>query len=485
MTYDDKLPHLGALLFATGFYLIFFLANILNNIREQKKFLIVEILMLISNTFLYYSAGMYILADVEKGIYQGLFTALIAIFNLVFAYSLFRSKKVETNVLYLLIGLVLTFASLAAPVQLEGNYITLFWAMEAVLLLWLSQKSHIQLIKIASFIVMLLMLVSLLMDWGSIYNSYIDEKNPHTLFINQGLVTSLVSIVSILVYMKLLNNEPDELFSIKKNHIRTWFSVVFIAVTYVGLLLEVQYQVGYRIEHYAAHNLFIGVYQFGFMAVLIFWLNRKVELIRSVISIVLLVVASLSYVFYYNLMIAQLRDEYLTQHHYGFQYYFHFVLLLLFVCIIWQNRQLIFKTKAIVSPRIHLFNGLFCFLLIYLLSAEIEHLLVVSSYSGNDYTVIYETKNMVFKIIFPILWGLCSFGMMYFGMNTKNKTVRIISLIVFSITLLKLFIFDVTEMSEGGKIAAFISLGVLLLIISFMYQKLKKIIVDDEQKQHE
>ncbi|MBC7485242.1 MAG: DUF2339 domain-containing protein, partial [Cytophagaceae bacterium] len=70
----------------------------------------------------------------------------------------------------------------------------------------------------------------------------------------------------------------------------------------------------------------------------------------------------------------------------------------------------------------------------------------------------------------------------YIGMAKKIKTYRIISLVVFSITLLKLFIVDVTRMSEGGKIAAFISLGVILLIISFMYQKLKKIIIEDDKK---
>jgi hypothetical protein len=42
---------------------------------------------------------------------------------------------------------------------------------------------------------------------------------------------------------------------------------------------------------------------------------------------------------------------------------------------------------------------------------------------------------------------------------------------------------DIRGISEGGKIAAFISLGVLLLIVSFMYQRLKKIILADESKQ--
>ena len=50
---------------------------------------------------------------------------------------------------------------------------------------------------------------------------------------------------------------------------------------------------------------------------------------------------------------------------------------------------------------------------------------------------------------------------------------------LFFFALLKLFVVDVWDMPEGGRIAAFISLGVLLLVISFMYQKLRKIIFDD------
>ena len=67
-------------------------------------------------------------------------------------------------------------------------------------------------------------------------------------------------------------------------------------------------------------------------------------------------------------------------------------------------------------------------------------------------------------------------------MRFKRKDCRIISLTLFLIILLKLFIFDIRGISEGGKIAAFISLGVILLIVSFMYQKLKKLILEDDVK---
>ena len=71
---------------------------------------------------------------------------------------------------------------------------------------------------------------------------------------------------------------------------------------------------------------------------------------------------------------------------------------------------------------------------------------------------------------------------MIIGMKVKSRDLRIISLTLFLIIILKLFMFDIRGISEGGKIAAFIFLGVILLIVSFMYQKLKNLIlVDDSQ----
>ncbi len=161
---DDKMPpYSGALVFASLFYIIFLLMNIINNIKEKTEFNALEIGILLSNTFLYYSAGLLILNHIGGGDYRGLFTALIGMVNLVFAYGLYKNEKIDRNLIYLLIGLVLTFITLAAPVQLKGNHITLFWAAESVLLLWLSQKSGITLIKQSSVVV--LVVLGLVLLW--------------------------------------------------------------------------------------------------------------------------------------------------------------------------------------------------------------------------------------------------------------------------------------------------------------------------------
>jgi uncharacterized membrane protein len=71
--------------------------------------------------------------------------------------------------------------------------------------------------------------------------------------------------------------------------------------------------------------------------------------------------------------------------------------------------------------------------------------------------------------------------MIWLGMQYKFRPLRIISLTLFTLTLVKLFTYDIRNIPPGGKIAAFILLGVLLLTVSFMYQRLKKIIIDDAE----
>jgi uncharacterized membrane protein len=67
-----------------------------------------------------------------------------------------------------------------------------------------------------------------------------------------------------------------------------------------------------------------------------------------------------------------------------------------------------------------------------------------------------------------------------FGVKRAYKPLRISALALIGVTIIKLFVYDIKNVSEGGKIAAFILLGLVLLIISFTYQKIKSIILDED-----
>ena len=59
--------------------------------------------------------------------------------------------------------------------------------------------------------------------------------------------------------------------------------------------------------------------------------------------------------------------------------------------------------------------------------------------------------------------------------------LRIIALALLGLTILKLFLYDISNISETGKIISFILLGILILIISFVYQKIKVLVIDENK----
>lgn len=63
--------------------------------------------------------------------------------------------------------------------------------------------------------------------------------------------------------------------------------------------------------------------------------------------------------------------------------------------------------------------------------------------------------------------------------------MRVGAIVLFGITLIKLFFYDISHLNTIAKTIVFVSLGVLLLIISFLYTKYKYLISEDETPRKE
>jgi len=87
-----------------------------------------------------------------------------------------------------------------------------------------------------------------------------------------------------------------------------------------------------------------------------------------------------------------------------------------------------------------------------------------------------------YKLGLSILWGVYSLLLIALGIWKKKKYLRMGAIVLFGITLIKLFIYDISHLSTISKTIVFVSLGLLLLIISFLYNKYKNIISDDVEK---
>ena len=77
----------------------------------------------------------------------------------------------------------------------------------------------------------------------------------------------------------------------------------------------------------------------------------------------------------------------------------------------------------------------------------------------------------------------CRFVQMGLGMRLHQKLLRMVSLATFGLVLLKLVFDDLWAMPTIGKIIVFIILGLILLILSFLYQKLKDVLFKNDEEE--
>lgn len=82
---------------------------------------------------------------------------------------------------------------------------------------------------------------------------------------------------------------------------------------------------------------------------------------------------------------------------------------------------------------------------------------------------------------FSVSLSIAGFVQMALGMRLHQKVLRIISLSTFGIVLLKLILKDLWAMPTIGKIIVFIILGLILLVLSFLYQKLKGVLFKNDE----
>ena len=492
-----------ALLFATAFYFIFIAMNIAYNIKYKQLFKTIDFSILLSNTFIYFGIGISLLNHYHPT-FKGAFTLVLALINCLLAWFTIKNSKADKNLLYVLIGLGLTFITLAAPVQLTGNYITLFWAAEGALLLWLAQKSGMTIFRYGSVIIYALALVSLFMDWNNTYTLNAELS----IFVNKGFIAGIFLCASVFVNIILLQKEGNlniEWFEIKYNSklYLKYNQIVLIILVYLTGLFETIFQLNARLEPNETAALVCGVYHFVFTSFIVYFLQKKTNQIFNNLLVIIGLVNLFLYVIYFNNLafkeiVYSLDITFIAEKPYlnsisNIGFLFHYVL---FICIAFQATilyKIIFVNNKISSK---VLNWSLVIVVTFLASSEVLlHVLKlkinpVLPQTADSSNILYysnfENYNHVskqtIKVLFPILWGVLSFVFLWFGIKKQLKHLRIAALYLLALTLVKLVVYDIREVSEGGKIFAFILLGIVLLIISFMYQKIKAIIINDEPK---
>jgi len=489
------------LIFLTVFFIIFYAVFLAYKLVKKEKFDIDDVFLLLANSFIFFGLGYSILKTNDTGAeLLGVFTLCNAAIHFGVGVVIYNQKLADRNLFYLVAGLVLVFITLAVPVQLHGNWVTLLWACEAALLFWIGRTKNVQFYERIAYALILLTFISIVQDWMTVYNGYVVGK-PETRIIplfNINFLTSLF-VVASFGYINWLNNNLKyrnplilmkdlgiivSLFIPATLLIVAYYSVrieieTYWAQLFIDSTIKIKHQGSDYFDNYQNTDLlkfqtiWIINYSLLFLSLLSLanikrlknkylglvnmWFNAFVILVFLVEGLIVLSELGVSYI---NQTLA---EYYPTNGFYiGIRYIsYSFVGITLYSVYRYTIQPFIPQnSKDLVTA----FDCLLYITLIWIASSELIIWLDIMKVSESS------------RLGLSILWGLYAVVIIVLGIWKKKKHLRIGAIALFGITLLKLFFYDIRDLDTISKTIVFVSLGVLLLIISFLYNKYKNII---------
>jgi len=354
------------------------------------------------------------------------------------------------DMLALLVG-GLTFASLALPVQLDGAWVSVGWGIEGAILCWFALRAKIPLLQVAAI---LLGAVGLLKSMLFDVQFY---PTPPKLFLNARFISGLIS-AGLLGVQGVLHARTAR--SIEENK-RPDLWTVIPAATLIGILAVF------------AGDIF---WTLGFESTTAWLLISFVLLVLAMSSVLLARLSPSNFLFSRFLllsvpimlviamgMITEIEDEL------GISLFFNMPFLALGAMAIF----------SVVMSRSNSWANS-----------------ISSSGSGTDYSStinivslasgiiivareLYRINNGWEQTLVTMWLAGCAIALVMAGFVRKNKPHRYAGLWLFAIVTAKVMLVDLSELDGLERIIAFMGVGVLLLVLSFVYQRAAARLIDE------
>ena len=182
--------------FHTGIFLIFLLSALGRRLFRHEAATIEDLVLLPANAFVFFATGYFFLSP-EYHDWMGLFAIGMAIIYAGTSKLLLDRKATTEREMLAMIGVALTFVTVAIPIQLKANWITIAWAMQALTTLWIAIRIGSTRLLITSYTLFILS-VGKLFVWDTYFNRAIFTPVLNKYFLSSLVVTACVFLAASL-----------------------------------------------------------------------------------------------------------------------------------------------------------------------------------------------------------------------------------------------------------------------------------------------
>jgi uncharacterized membrane protein len=467
----SKLP--VAVVFLTIFWGLLYALDISRIIKPVTSFPQLRQWVPSLNAVFYYLA-MYMMIDKEYHAWMAPVTLLIGgVYFLTFQWSQHRHGLNEvTSNRYVLTAITLLI--IATSIQLSGFLLAAAWSVEGLVLVWFSsskKQPYVWKAAIALFVLSTIRLCFSQFPEG--ITVYEPDEGIRFLFNSRALAfTSLA--VSLAISVLPLRRIKEDIIPIVQQILHYWWSVVLLMLCTIET-----YDLFYD------QTLFIVI-----LMIMLSWtiyslamtwpaLKMKVEPVLFCSLISLLLVSMFASVQLGNTFDPIEQFKLLLNIRVGVM---AFLIAGIYIQtrwykILWPDYQ----WGKDIGNYLHI---ALVFLVFVLITGEtkdfFENSIISAEQSGitNEQGVVTRLGNLK-QLSLSGIWLIYSMLLMGAGMWRRIQGLRIIAIALFGFTILKIFIYDLSFLDSLYRIISFIGLGVILLGVSYLYQRYKGVIFDN------
>ena len=429
-------------------FLIFVGATTLFHILWRRVPGPADLALILLNAAAYFGISYRLLFD-EYRPWMGGFTLLLSLLYGLIGYAVLVRGREQVNLSLFALGIAVVFLTIAVPVQLGGPWISVAWAVEGAVLIYLSftlkmrQLRWFGLVVFGAFVVYLLFIDTpdaLRADIRPFLNIY----TPAYL-----LVIATTFLMAYLMYREKESLQEQEIYLFP----------IFLVAGNLFLSIGMPIQVD---------GAWIAV-TWAVQASVLMWLSFRLGLIElRLISLGVFAILVL------RLLAFDTRDvdletfrPFINHRFLAFAAGIAAMYLAAYMLWRWRERLVDEREKTLTLVLVGIAN----ILTLLILSAE-----VIASVDSEFFDVGRDIARDVTSLSLSILWAIYAATGIVLGIVRRSRLLRLGGLALLAVPVLKLFILDIFELELGYRVVAFLGLGALLVVGGYLYQRYTRVI---------
>lgn len=464
------------------FFVLFSTLTFVNQLVERKRSTVLELLFLFANATCFLGLAVSLMAPRYPRAYMALVTLPLALFYLGHIVIFLRSKIEDRGLILSFVALAVFFVTVTLPLVFSSGWISVSWAVQGFLMLWIASRMKSEFLRQLAYLLYLIVLARFaLIDLPGQFD-YL-EVAPDAAGYGRALLERLIilgiPIGSFFLAGRLFAEEPDPASPSRlgggENDIRPWFGYsrlsrvcfwIVLVLTFITLHREFTYSFGRIYQPFEGPSLTL------------LWLGLAGVLLRemfagrsALVTVLFWMVSGIAFikVFCFDLFLwgaHPLGDWVLRRSGVvagpGMRLVDFGALVLFFAFA----GQALAKQPSRAWMATYFQYGSLVALFLYT-SLEVWTML-------NQFLPIFRHGGVT------LYWSTFALAMIFVGIRKHRGGLRALGLGLMAGVIGKLFFLDLIGLDPLYRIFAFIGIGLVVLIGSFLYLKYRDLFTNEE-----